>query len=206
MASNGQDTSPGDAPPPPALSAAADDHTASSTANASAAPQPSGPGNVAALSVKLPPFWPSDPQLWFAQVEAQFVTRGITVEATKFGYVVGSLDHRYAQEVRDLLITPPPDRPYTVLKRQLVERLQASAHRRVRQLLHDEQLGDRKPTQFLRHLQHLQGDAAIDQSILAELFLQRLPANVRMVTRRAGQARRPHRRNPQHPLTDQCSR
>ena len=30
--------------------------------------------NVAAISVKIPPFLPSEPQVWFAQVEAQFST------------------------------------------------------------------------------------------------------------------------------------
>ena len=80
-----------------------------------------GPGNaacaptIAAVSVKLPPFWPQDPGVWFAQVEAQFATKGVTVQKTKFDYVISSLTPEFAMEVRDLLLKPPPPRILTII-------------------------------------------------------------------------------------------
>ena len=82
-------------------------------------------GTVGAITLKLPPFWPADPDIWFAQVEAQFTTRGITVEKTKFDYIIASLSPEPATEVRDIILAPPTDLPYTTLKKELIKRTAA---------------------------------------------------------------------------------
>lgn len=138
--------------------------------------------DISAVSIKLLPFWPADPEVWFAQVEAQFSCRRITSLRSRFDYVVSSLTPEFAAEVRDLLLRPPADNPYTALKEQLTKCTALSEQRRLQQLFTGEELGDRKPTQLLRRMQQLLGDRpGLDTSSLRELFLQCLPSNVRMV-------------------------
>ena len=137
---------------------------------------------LAAVSVKLPPFRPSDPQLWFAQMHVQFATCGITNQQTMFDYVIASLAPEFAAEIRDLILTPPVETPYDVLKETLIKRTTASDQRLLQKLFNAEELIDRKPTQLLHRLQQLAGDTpGADGSFLQELFLQCLPSNVRMV-------------------------
>ena len=108
---------------------------------------------LAAVSVKLPPFWPSDSQLCFTQVQAQFAIHGITSQKTMFNYVIASLAPKFAAENHDLILTPPAESPYVVLKETLIKRTASSDQRCLQQLFSAEELGDWKPTQLLCCLQ-----------------------------------------------------
>ncbi|KAM7313483.1 uncharacterized protein ISCGN_003345 [Ixodes scapularis] len=140
-------------------------------------------GGLSALHLRLPQFWPADPQIWFAQVESQFATARITSQVQRFHHIIAALPPNIAAEIRDLVLTPPADSPYDTLKAELIRRTTSSEQRRLQQLLTSEELGDRKPTQLLRRLQQLLGEKAptFDVALLRELFLQRLPTGVRMV-------------------------
>lgn len=137
--------------------------------------------DISTLSLRLPPFYPSDPALWFGQVENLFLTRRIISQKTKFAYIVSSLQPEFAQEVRDILLNPPAEDPYNTVKAELIRRTSQSEQKRLRQLLISEELGDRKPTQLLRRMQQLLGDRQLEPSILKQLFIQRLPTNVQLI-------------------------
>ena len=80
---------------------------------------------IGAINLKFPPFSPADPQIWFAQIEAQFNTRGITSQKTMFDHVVASLAPVFVQEVRDLILSPLPTTAYDTLKAHLVKQTAA---------------------------------------------------------------------------------
>ncbi|XP_064475420.1 uncharacterized protein LOC135389287 [Ornithodoros turicata] len=140
----------------------------------------SPPVEVSLVPFRLPPYCISDTQLWFAQAEVLFSTQRITSQTTKFGYVIANLSPEAAGEVRDLIIHPDT-KQYDVLKDELIRRTSPSEERQLQQLRTSEELGDRRPTQLLRRMRDLVGNRQAYDSILRELFRQRLPHNVQMM-------------------------
>ncbi|XP_046402553.1 uncharacterized protein LOC124168383 [Ischnura elegans] len=132
------------------------------------------------VAVRVPPFWPEKPALWFAQLEGQFRLRGITQDDTKFWYVVSHLENRYALEVEDIITDPPSEGKYDRVKSELIRRLSASQEQRIRQLLEREEMGDRTPSQFLRQLRTTAGPA-LPNTFLKTLWLGRLPASMQAI-------------------------
>ena len=131
------------------------------------------------VTLRLPSFWPDRPALCFAQAEAQFELASITRQKTKFSYVVSQLHQQHAAEVEDIITSPPEEEPYDRLKAELVRRLSTSREQRVRQLLSHEEMGDRKPSQFLRHLKALAPDVPDD--FLRTIWASRLPPHVQAI-------------------------
>ncbi len=74
-----------------------------------------------AVSLKLPTFWTSQPEVWFAQVEAQFNLHSITADDTKYFYVLAALDQSTATCLLDPIARPPTDEKYKTLKDRLIE-------------------------------------------------------------------------------------
>lgn len=134
---------------------------------------------VHAVSLKLPTFWPDEPDIWFAQAESQFSIRGITTDTTKFHYVVAALDGQTARRVGDLLRAPTAD-PYADLKKRLLAAFTLSDRERAARLLDLEDLGDQKPSALVDHILALAGSCNRD-FLLREIFLRKLPESIRSI-------------------------
>lgn len=132
------------------------------------------------VGVRVPPFWPEEPAVWFAQIEGQFIISNITADLTKYHYVVGQLEPQYAAEVKDVILNPPDSGRYEKLKAELIKRLSASQERKLQQLLTHEELGDRKPSQFMRHLQNLAGPTVPDH-LIRQIWANRLPTHIQTI-------------------------
>ena len=138
------------------------------------------PAQLHRIAIKVPPFWADEPELFFAQMESQFTLGGITQDATKYAYVLSHIDTKYAKEIKDLITTPPVNNKYESIKKALIQRLSISQEQQIRQILEHEEMGDRKPSQFLRHLQALT-NAAIPEQLLRTLWMGRLPAQLQAI-------------------------
>ncbi|XP_076660932.1 uncharacterized protein LOC143364515 [Halictus rubicundus] len=125
-------------------------------------------------TMRIPPFWPEKVALWFNHLESQFLIGGITKDEVKFGYVVSQLDLKYSEEVEDIICKPPAEDKYEQIKTALIKRLSDSDGTRVRKLLEAEEIGDRTPTQFWRHIKKLAGTSVNDE-FLTEIWKNRLP-------------------------------
>ena len=109
-------------------------------------------------------------------MDAQFRTRNIVQDSTKYDYIVGSLSPETAGEIRELLMDPTEGDKYQDIKRALLKQIQMSDQKRLQELLSKEDLGDRKPTQILRSMKQLVGDTVFDPKMMRALFIQKLPA------------------------------
>lgn len=113
---------------------------------------------VSRVSVKVPPFWSDHPEIWFAQIEAQFVVSGIVADETKYSTVIAAIESQVLVQISDAVLKPPATGKYEFLKKCIIERFCESEQKKIQKLLSDMHLGDRRPTQLLNELRSLAKD------------------------------------------------
>ncbi|BHF63903.1 hypothetical protein SprV_0200689800 [Sparganum proliferum] len=105
----------------------------------------------------------------------------ITKELSKYHKLVEVLPANIISQVQPLLVKPPADAPYSALKAEILRLNAVSDRQRYNQLIKEESLGNRKPSELLRRMRTLLGDMQVDEKLVKKMFLERLPADVQTI-------------------------
>lgn len=135
---------------------------------------------VNTVSIKYPPFWSTDIDLWFNQLESQFTLAKVTLDSTKFHHLVSAIDKDALKLIADVLRSTEPSPTYAILKKTLLDRCLDSEDQRIKKLLSNIELGDKRPSQLLRDMQALAGPNTAN-NIIRQLWMQRLPTSMQAV-------------------------
>ncbi|XP_015915018.2 uncharacterized protein [Parasteatoda tepidariorum] len=133
------------------------------------------------VAVKPSIFWRHKPKLWFLQLEAQFANGNITRDLTKYNIVVASLDENVLDFVVDILSNQPIDGKYDALKNALLNRLTDTEEVRLKKVLTELNLGDKRPSDLLRRQIKGLAENSISEELLKSLWLQRLPQQIQAI-------------------------
>lgn len=135
---------------------------------------------IAHVAVKPPPFWKTNPALWFVRLEAQFTLAKVSADETKFNYILSAVDSDVLNSVSDIVLKPPNTDKYETLKKRLIDLHSESEESKIRTLLQGLELGDHRPSQLLTRMRAL-GGANVGTPLLKSLWLGRLPNNVQTI-------------------------
>lgn len=141
-----------------------------------------GSGNVHACAarVRAQEFFTNDPELWFFLLESQFAVSKLTADNTKYHTVVAQLSQTVADRIKDLLRNPPETGKYDALKARLIREFTPSEQTKIKKLLSNMELGDKKPSYLLQEMRSLAGNA-IDSSFLKTLWIDRMPTTLQQI-------------------------
>ena len=147
--------------------------------NFEARAEPSSLDLLNTVSVKVPAFWLESAEAWFIQVEAQFPLKGVTASSTKFYYCVSSFNQETANQVLDLIKSPPATQPYEALKSRLLKLFALDDFQRYEAISNLPLSGDMKPSKLMSNMLALLPIGHKPCFFLRGAFLKRLPADVR---------------------------
>ena len=156
--------------------AAAASHAAAAAAAAAAQPDYLRVATAPRSHVAPPRFFEEDPVIWLVQLDLFFSQAAVDDELSRFRIAATLLPGHLLRDFTDILRNPPQDRPYTILSDAIRQRFGKSVEQRLRCLLSGQQLGDRRPSQFLRHLLDLaEAEGSQDSPLIRQIFLNALP-------------------------------
>lgn len=134
-----------------------------------------------ASQVRFPRFCPDQIEQWFWQLEASMEVAGLTNDRKKFMTVISLVDTRCLTNFGSIINNPPTDgTAFSTIKKALIARYVETANERMRRLVSELQLGDKKPSHLLEEMRNL-GDGKVNDTVLIQFWIQRLPQDVQKI-------------------------
>jgi hypothetical protein len=132
-------------------------------------------------SVRLPDFWVSDPNMWFAQAEAAFRRAGVASSIVRYDYMLMKLPEDVLRSVRDLVQAVTDDTPdaYEQLKYRLLSSYGMSKWQLAGRIIDYAVAPDARPSSLLDGMLSLLPTGEQPGVIFMALFLKKLPQDVR---------------------------
>jgi hypothetical protein len=131
-----------------------------------------------AVAIKLPPFYKSNPTMWFRQVEAQFDIRRITEDKTKFAYLLSALPADIAELMESAIENATGDDKYNSLKVALIKQFGLTKAQKAKKLASFTTLDpSMTPTTLLLHMRPLSSDSTSEEFL--HQFKSIMPPGVR---------------------------
>ena len=107
---------------------------------------------------RLPPFWRSQPAMWFLHAEASMAQDAVNSDEGKYRSVVASLDMDTLSDLADSLVAPPAEGKYDALKECALQRFTEPPERQLQRVFNEIRLDGRKPSQLHRYMCTLAGE------------------------------------------------
>ncbi|VDP91658.1 unnamed protein product [Echinostoma caproni] len=124
---------------------------------------------------------PGDPEAFLALLKSRIHEARITGQLTRYHKLFSAIPRDMLMKFRKIYMNIPAHNPYDVLKEALLRRMAISEEKRIQLLLSGIQLGNLKPFQLLRQMCALVGSTTLDDSVLHQIWLQRLPPYVQSI-------------------------
>nr|CDS29319.1 gag pol polyprotein [Hymenolepis microstoma] len=130
------------------------------------------------ISLSAPTFDPEHPAIWFTQLEMLLQLVGVTDQRTWFQYAVYALPQNIAIQFPEITSKTLDNTSYDQLKEAVINRFSVPKEKRIEQLFALVELGDRSPSQLLRHMRSLACDFRLSDEVLKKLWMKCLPGSM----------------------------
>jgi hypothetical protein len=135
---------------------------------------------MAAQPIRVPPMKPQRITFWFSVLERQLAAAGIERNDDKATFLLRCLEPEYQERVEDAGLDLSIGCQYDQINEMLIRSVAESDSERVKRLVENEVMGDRKTSQFYQDLKKLASPFASEQFILT-LWKNRLPDRIQRV-------------------------